>query len=376
MKTFPPLLSLLFCLLSQLCFAQVDADNSKIDEAVQQSGEWFIKGKDITSVSIGVYSRGEVYTHHFGELDEGQGNRPTDNTMYEIASVTKTMTGYLAARAVGEGKIKLDDEITDYLDGPYDNLSYDGTSITIHHLLTHTSGLPTFLPEAMNEVFDDKKDREVPINYQALEQGYDKATFFQDLGKVVLASRPGERYAYSNAGAELVGYILENVYQKSIEDLFKESIWEANGMDNTCIQLNAQQEAQLAKGYWLDNDTSSPHFESNLWSTGYGVKTTLADIMKYVALQLHGEDPIVQTSQEVLFDIAKGNSIAYFWNVRLDRYGKSFHHHGGTTGMQNWLFIFPKYDLGVSIITNHSDHATPGRLSKAVERILRDIVPD
>ncbi|MEO0873221.1 MAG: serine hydrolase, partial [Bacteroidota bacterium] len=164
--------------------------------------------------------------------------------------------------------------------------------------------------------------------------------------------------------------------QESIEDLFKGSIWEANEMDNTCIQLNAQQEAQLAKGYWLDNDTSSPHFESNLWSTGYGVKTTLADIMKYVALQLHGEDPIVQTSQEVLFDIAKGNSIAYFWNVRLDRYGKSFHHHGGTTGMQNWLFIFPKYDLGVSIITNHSDHATPGRLSKAVERILRDIVPD
>ena len=107
MNTFTPSLTLLLCLLSHLCFAQVDADNSKIDEAIQQSGEWFIKGKDITSVSIGVYSRGEVFTQHFGELDKGQGNRPTDDTMYEIASVTKTMTGYLAARAVREAADRL-----------------------------------------------------------------------------------------------------------------------------------------------------------------------------------------------------------------------------------------------------------------------------
>ncbi len=375
MNTFTSALAILLCLLPQLTIAQVSIDQYKIAGAIQKSGTWFMKGKNINSVSIGVYNAGQTFTAHFGELQQGAGNSPTDETVYEIASVTKTMASYLVAKAVREGKISLDDPVTGFLDGSYENLTYEGTPITIRHLLTHTSGLPGFLPEALNAVFTNK-DPEAPFKYQTLEQAYSKEAFLQDLEQVVLASRPGEISAYSNTGAELVGYILESVYQTDIQTLLKESIWDAAGMENTFIHGDEQQKAQLVKGYWMGNTRPSPNFEYNLWCTGSGVKSSLADMLQYLAFQLEAPDAVVSTSREVLHEVSTGNSIAYFWNVRVDRYGKFFHHHGGTGGVQNWLFVFPKYDLGISIITNHSDYSTPGRLSKAAKRILQEIVPD
>ncbi|MEX2565090.1 MAG: hypothetical protein WD431_04050 [Cyclobacteriaceae bacterium] len=58
----------------------------------------------------------------------------------------------------------------------------------------------------------------------------------------------------------------------------------------------------------------------------------------------------------------------------INKYGTSYNHHGGTSGTQNWLFIFPDHQLGISIITNQSGPKTPNLLSKTVKRILKDII--
>ncbi|TXD81509.1 beta-lactamase family protein [Subsaximicrobium wynnwilliamsii] len=363
-------ISTIFC---EKTFPQSDTTNETIVKTIQKNGLAFLKNKNINSTSIGIYKDGKMYTEHFGEIEKGKSNPPDDGTIYEIGSVTKTMTGYLVARAVLEKKIKLEDEITMYLKDDYSNLQYNGNPITIKHLLTHTSGLPMFLPMEMNGVFD-KLTEDVPNEYFQLEKSYDKEKFLADLKNVTLKVAPGTTYSYSNAGAELIGYVLETVFEKNIDNLMEESYLTEYGMSNTAIELNHTQKQELVQGYWMDNETFSPNQLNTLWATGGGVKMIIMDMMHYIALQLNSKNPIVSESHKVLYEECKTFKISYFWRVWNDKYGTSYNHHGGTSGTQNWLFIFPRYDLGISIITNQSGPKTPKELSRTVNKMLKDII--
>jgi D-alanyl-D-alanine-carboxypeptidase/D-alanyl-D-alanine-endopeptidase len=68
--------------------------------------------------------------------------------------------------------------------------------------------------------------------------------------------------------------------------------------------------------------------------------------------------------------------IAYYWRVWKDKYGTSYNHHDGTSGTQNWLFIYPKYNLGISVISNQSGPKTPKLLSKIVNKTLKELIKE
>lgn len=362
-------------LLSPNAYTQEKSNSSPVSEAIEKYGKAFLKNKDITSVSIGVFKAGAVYTQHFGEIEKGKGNLPTDETIYEIASVSKTATGYLVAKAVLEKKINLEEDVRVYLKGTYPNLEYNQKPITIKHLLTHTSGLPGFLPKKMNNVFE-KLNENVPKAYYELEQAYGKEQFLSDLKNLSLAVEPGTKYAYSNVGAELVGYVLETVYGKTIDELLQESFLKKYAMRNTAIELNETQKQKLVRGYWMSNTSPSPSQLNTLWATAGGLKMNMSDMLHYMDLQLNSKDPIVAESHKVLYEEGSILKIAYFWRVWNDKYGTSYNHHGGTSGTQNWLFIYPKYKLGISIITNQSGPDTPNLLNKTAKKILESIIKE
>ncbi len=353
--------------------SQEHLEQERILQAIEKRGKAFLKDSKIKSVSIGVFKDGKAYTRHYGELQKGQGNTPNNQTIYEVGSVTKTMTGYLAARAVLEGKFSLQDDIRNYLKNDYPNLEFNNTPITIKHLLTHTSGLPMFLPMQMNGVFEQLSPT-VPNQYYELEKNYNKSQFLEDLSAVTLVVQPGTNYLYSNAGAELIGYILETVYAKSIDVLLQESFLDRYNMNATGIVLSDELQERLTQGYWMSNNTLSPNQLNTLWATGSGAKMTMNDMMQYVKLQLDPDNPIVSESNNVLYEQGKLLKVAYFWRVWNDKYGTSYNHHGGTSGMQNWLFIFPKYNMGISIMTNQSGPKTPNKLNKTIKKILKDLV--
>ncbi|MEM9673137.1 MAG: serine hydrolase domain-containing protein [Bacteroidota bacterium] len=373
MKYILPVIFIGFVILSLQAYSQVSNVDDPIYKSIDKRGKAFLKNSNITSVSIGVFKEGGIYNKHFGEIERGTGNAPTDETIYEIASVTKTMTGYLAAKAVLDEKIKLEDDVRSYLNEDYSNLAYEDNPIRIKHLLTHTSGLPMSLPLEMKGVFD-KLSETAPEEYYDLEKSYSKAKFLEDLKTINVTIEPGSKYQYSNVGAELMGYILEIVYQKSLGELFNENIFQKAEMPNTAIELSDSQQEKLVKGYWMSNGHFSPNSLDKLWGAGSGIKSTLPDLLNYVKFQLDTTNNIVSESHKMLYTDGKALKIAYFWRVREDRYGRSYNHHGGTSGMQNWLFVFPKYGLGLSIITNHSGPKTPNYLSKTIKKILKDII--
>jgi len=331
----------------------------------------------INALSIGIYYKGESLTKHYGELDKLKNNKPTDETIYEIASVTKTFIGNLIAQAENENQLSLEDDIRKYLNHPFKNLEYQGKPIRIKHLLTHTSELPRFLPESINELFENASE-DLPFQIAAIENGYSKTKFLEDLENVSINSVPGTRFSYSNADTELAANILETIYGKSIDEILEEKIFSRNNMPDTKINLSKNQIIRLANGY-EKNGKRAPQMTTKLWGASGGGKSTIIDVINYIKLQLDQTNVIIQKTQQSLYDkeVIYGdpkNKIGYYWVLNQDEeFGKSISHHGGAFGSQNWLVIYPEQDLGISIITNQGDWQTSGKLMEIIGDIKYEI---
>lgn len=348
-----------------------------IPEAIDRNAYTLLEDSLINALSIGVYYKGKSALQHYGELDPGQHNKPTDKTLYEIASVSKTLVGTLIAKAEIEGKFSIEDDIRTYMQSSYPNLAYEDQPIRIKHLMTHTSRLPRFLPERINELFEEINE-ELPFKIAKIQNAYSKEQFLEDLQHIVIDTIPGTSFAYSNADTELAAYILEQVYEDSFDNILEKYFAQEVGMPNTRIRLQADQEKFRANGYGSDRKPT-PFMATKLWGAGGAAKSTLPDLMKYIQFQLDEENPIVKKTHEVLYDEEvifgdEDNKLGYFWILNKDpELGTYYSHHGGAFGTQNWIFIYPEADLGISILTNQGDWQTAGKLLHVVEQLLEYI---
>lgn len=326
------------------------------------------------SASIGVVYRGQEYIRHRGDMESGKPGPPTDATLYEIGSLSKTLAGTLMANAVLERKLTLDDDVRKYLQGDYPNLQYQGEPLRIRHLLSHTSGLPNMLPERANTVLAEFTDQRTPRELNAIYAHYGKADFFRDLHAVQIHQAPGKEYAYSSSGTELTAHILETVYRRDYESLLRSYFRTSAGMDGLRIRLSNAEASRLAVGYHSDNPVPTTPMPQLPWGASGNVKTTVPDMLKYLEFQLTAR-PVVTESHRTLVKFDSEFSIGYFWNiVSGDRQkGTYFAHHGGVPRSQCYVYIVPKYDLGIFVITNQSGDQTARAMEAAIDTLVERI---
>src|SRR5437588_6073830 len=124
---------LFYVLLTFCCKAQTPGgartDNhlkENMDVLVKSSMEVFMNDTSRVGVSVGVYINDKTFIYNYGTTQKGKNIKPTNSTIYEIGSVTKTFTGILLAQAIVDKKVKINDDIRKYLEGDYPNLSYKG----------------------------------------------------------------------------------------------------------------------------------------------------------------------------------------------------------------------------------------------------------
>ncbi|MBH1657670.1 beta-lactamase family protein [Stenotrophomonas maltophilia] len=327
------------------------------------------------STSIAVVYRGQEFIRHRGNMEAGRLSPPTDATLYEIGSLSKTMAGTLMANAVLERRLGLDDDVREYLHGNYPNLQYKGDPIRIRHLLSHTRGLPNMLPERANTVLADFTDQRTPRELNAIYAGYGKADFFRDLHAVEIHQVPGKDYAYSSAGTQLAAHILETVYKSDYESLLREFFRDSAAMADLRIRLGDAEAPRLAVGYHSDNAVPTSPMPELPWGASGNVKATVPEMVKFLKFQLAG-GPVVTESHRTLVEFDSEFSIGYFWNIVGGDHlkGTYYAHHGGVPRSQCYIYIMPKYDLGIFVITNQSGDKTAHAMEAAINTLVERIV--
>ena len=345
--------------------------NSKavdISRVVNTAANKFMSNRRSVGLSVGIVKNGQTRTYNFGEVEKGKKTQATQHTLYELASITKTFTGVLLAQTVVEGKVKLDDDIRKYLDGSYPNLEFEGRPIKLFHLINHTSRLPFNLPDRP-ELFRNPDPYELPKILTAIENNYTRENFYADLHQVKLDKAPGTEFKYSNAAAQLLGYILEKIYGLSYEQLVIRKIAKPLRMIETKIVLNTSEKARLAKGHY---DNGSIALSGTLQSQAAGaLRSSVSDVLKYLKYHLDENDAVIKISHQSTWGDIKYYASGLSWQMKQTPEGyRKIWQSGGSFGFSSYCAIFPELKLGIVLLSNESDQDSQGRLNTMADEIL------
>ena len=325
----------------------------------------------VVGLSIGVFKNGAMYTYNYGTVERGKNQLPTANTLYRIASITKTFTGTLLAQAAVEKQVKLDDDVRQYLDGNYPNLEFQGHPIRLYDLVDHRSGLPFFLPDKPETVPGYNHDVVPwPTRIADVLRTYSRQDFYSDLHQVRLTGVPGVAVQYSNAAAQLAGYILERVYGKPYETLLKEKIFQPLGMRSTTITLDAEQAGRLAKGYDSTGQVM-PDVPDQIQAAG-AVKSDVSDMLKYVQWEVEERDEAVKLSH-IPRATAGEYSADLNWQMWRSGGNRLIWQSGNFPGFHGLCVVMPELRIGVVILANETDAASNAARDRMANEILKGL---
>ena len=358
-----------FLLIATGAVAQVKQPASRVDTTINRLGASYLHSRNLTGLSIGLYDNGITYFYNFGTTEAGFQRVPTPATIYEIGSISKTFTSLLLAHAVLEKKLKLTDDIRQYLPGHYPNLTYQGQPILLVHLANTTAGLPDNLPDKP-EIFKNKDPDSTVYLFNKLHQNYSKEDFYADLGKVTLTRIPGTQPAHSNVATELLGHILENVYHTSYAALVQRYITSPLRMASTTVAVPASQRPQLATGH-NKRGKAVPYLAlADLQAAG-GLHASSTDMVAYLRAQLAATDPAIRLSHQITCGNLTASAIGFNWVITQTAGSKrAFSHSGGTYGSASYSAFYPNLRRGIVLLTNKNDGEAEASLIDLAAAIL------
>lgn len=296
--------------------------------------------------SVGVVKDGQIYRFNYGRTAKDKDEVPSEHTLYELGSVTKTFTSIILANAVLEKKVSLDDDIRRYLKGDYPNLEYNGKPIRLLHLVNLTSSLPNNMPD----ISSLKRSDSIFYAVVKLNEHYGREDFFRDLHSVKLDTVPGLVPRHSNAAAELLGFILENVYQTSYEALVKKYITGPLKMEHTYLTVPADQSALLAKCY-NEKGLTQPYIIPNAGAAG-GMKSCMDDMVRYVSFQLDENNAAVKMTHQVAWGDVNTFALGLNWFMGTFDGKRQVRMDGTTFGFTSYCLLYPDLHFGVFLMTN------------------------
>ncbi len=252
----------------------------------------------------------------------------TAKTVFDIGSYVKAFTATAIMQLEEQGKLNTSDPITKY----FPNVPGDKTGITLHHLLTHSSGF-------QQEDFYDEASPES----RAILKNRDK--FVQRILGYPLAFQPGEGRNYSNTAFSLLAVIIENLSGKSYEAYLREHLFKPAGMTETGYTIPRNYKNLVARGYndgptdygfpWETQwDAQKPLWD--LFGNG-GMLSTLDDLHKWL-LAIQGDKIVSRKSKDKMFTVhyAQGDQ-GYGWNISKSQDGKfTYVWRGGDATPQGW----------------------------------------
>jgi CubicO group peptidase (beta-lactamase class C family) len=213
----------------------------------------------------------------FGPADRAKKRPNAKDTIYRIGSVTKQFTASAILALAEDGKLSVDDPVSKYFpEYPKTNLTFDGVEPTLHHLLSHTSGIAD---GRSTEWFKDH------VWFTKI----DPKEYLAEAAKLPMKRKPGASFEYNNWAYYLLGLVVERVSGKPYETFMKERFFTPLGMTDTGTILPADKRERTAHGYQEKNGKFStldddPLFADRDLTFAFGsgqIFSTVSDLAKW-----------------------------------------------------------------------------------------------
>lgn len=267
----------------------------------------------------------------------------TVKSNFRLASATKQFTAMSILQLVEKGVLSLDTSLKDI----FDEFPDYGKTITIEHLLQHTSGIADYGPMGKVDVVRQFKDKDVLEYTIALES----------------ADFPvGEKHEYSNTAYVVLTQVLEKITEQTFRDYLKENIFDPAGMENTLAYVHGINEvSNRAYGYSIAQDYIL-ETDQNKWSAllgDGGIYSNLEDLYKWDQV-LYSDKLLGQKYMDMSFTnhkINDGSLMDYGYGWRIENYKGMdiLYHTGSSIGFRNIIYRIPSKNFSAVILTNRDE---------------------
>ena len=358
-----------------VCFAQTDARPTEKDFIAAYDArvrETLAKFPELPGMAIVVIKDDRpIFIRAYGMADKETGIKADNDTLYYIASSTKSYTALTAAMLDKEGQIKFSDAVTKYTPG----IKFKNeipNKITIRDLLTHTSGL-------RNVGLINRLAFTGQVDQAELDHVFAEGTTFNEasFGK----------YAYTNLGYNIYGLALHYHLHKKWQDLLQERVFNPAGLQHTTAYVSRARakKFKIAAPYVIDTDAAnagkmvrSPleKTDENMQSAG-GIFTSISDLGRWLNVNMNGGK--LDGKQVFAADLIRAAHTGYTistrneppfsgdgeyglgWQIGKYRNEKVIYHHGGYPGYRSHVSFMPDQRVAVGVLVNND--ALGGRLA-------------
>lgn len=330
---------LLFLIISQNTFSQREKEKH-FDNYIEQ----YLANKKVPSISAGVLKDGRIIWLSAKGYTDIENNVPASiNSLYRIASISKSITAVAIMQLYEKGLIDIDKDARSYI--PY--FPEKKWHFTIRQILNHTSGIRNY------------KDGEFHSKNFYSSTNEALKVFSLD----TLDYEPGTKYEYSSLAYSLLAAIIENVTKMSYEDYLSKNIFIPAEMKNTAVDIQRKIQFNRAKGYEKNayrDFQNAPLADLSIKVAGGGLLSTAQDLLFFAKALLEGK-LLKSSTLSIMLNPTKlksGKVIDYGLGFALSFEGDSlkyFYHIGGGTGFSTELYINPKEKLATVHLLNIVD---------------------
>jgi CubicO group peptidase (beta-lactamase class C family) len=294
------------------------------------------------AVLVGVNGK-VVFEKAYGIAEEEWNVRNTTTTKFRIASLSKQFTAACILLLQERGKLKVQDPISRYLTG----LPEAWRSITIHQLLTHTSGIPNYTDSSQLK----KINRTGATPQEMITLVADKPLDF----------KPGSRWHYTNTGYILLGMMIEKISGQPYADFMKHNIFEPLGMMNSGYDRATDILKERASGYQIQGGLANADFiDMTIPYAAGGIYSTVEDLYRFnEALAQQGKllsaDSLKEMFTEYPEATYQGQNYGYGVVISRQKFGKLLYYHGGgVEGFSSSIQRYPDERVCIVVLSNLS----------------------
>ncbi len=306
-----------------------------------------------------------VWSGATGTANKELGVAAADDTVFLVASISKTVTATAAMQLVEDGLLNLDEDVATYLPFTFRNPKQPGAVITLRHLLAHTSGLSDiYLSSVSSDLITEEGDPELSLTDLCRAFFTPDGAFY--FPATFTTTPPGTAFSYSNLGFALIGCIAEHVAERPFDTFTKQRIFAPWGMTRTSWRVADFRDEDMAMTYGHYGEVYG-NYTFSAYPAG-GLRTTVKDLSKFLrAFMLGGtlegqtilQPASVREMRRLQYqDVADAAPQALGWmelNFAEEEGSRTFvGHSGGLMGVSTLMAYDPAAKTGAIIFTNGS----------------------